>query len=264
MTTASEPRLDGAWVVASGKGGSGTSTVAGLVSYAASEAGASILLVDGDLQFGVQHLLFGLAAGRGLAALRGGGADPLSLPVQVAEGLMVLRGGPDGDQPPPVGAELDATFRRISPLLRSFGACVIDAGSRYATVSAALRAGGDRLLVVTRPDRISIAAAYALVKHTWERSPELPIHVAVNATESTEAHVAFKAIATACDRFLDRPPVFAGTIPDDQRLGERLDAGRPLHDGEPEGAAYEAARFLEKRIKTRAATRTGPGVAWRM
>jgi len=252
-------RLGGTWIVASGKGGAGTSTVAGLLSYAASRNGASVLLIDGDVQFGVQHLLFGVAAAQGLSSLRRGQADALALPVPVTDGLMILCGGPTADEPPPAGAELNATFRRISPLLRSFGACLIDAGSRHATVAAALGAaeagpvsgaGEGRLLVVSRSDRIAIAATYALIKAAWDRHPDLPVSVVVNATTPAGAQVVFQSLSTACTRFLGRSLAFAGAIPEDPMVRERLERGLSLHDDEPEGPAHEAAQFVENRIRT--------------
>jgi len=223
-----------------------------------------VLLVDGDVQFGVQHLLFGVAPGTGLSALRRGEVDALALPVPAADGLMILCGGPVGDESPPVGAELNATFRRISPLLRSFGVCLIDAGSRYATVAAALGAGGgvgardgvgagvgatvDRLLVVSRPDRIAIAASYALIKGAWDRHPDLPVYVVGNATTPAGAQAVFKALSTACNRFLGRELAFAGAIPEDPSVRERLDRGASLSD-DLRGPAHDAARHVETRIR---------------
>lgn len=238
----------GAAIVASGKGGIGTSTVAGLLSVVASRAGASVLLIDGDVQFGVQHLLFAVPGNRGLAALSGGSVDPMDLPVPVTDGLMVLCGGPAGDHPPLVGVELDATFRRVSPLLRAFGTSILDAGSRYATVSAALGSGATRLVAVCGPDRISIAATYALIKQIRQRHEDVAIEVVVNGATSAEAQVAFQAIATACKHFLGARRVhFAGAIPHDPALRARLVEGVGLHDG-VDGPAYEAAGFVQRRI----------------
>lgn len=244
------PGLAGNWIVASGKGGAGTSTVAGLLAHAAAQNDASVLLVDGDVQFGVQHLLFGVAAGQGLSALRRGEAEALALPIPVTDRLMVLCGGPLGDESPPAGAELNAVFRRMSPLLRSFDACVIDTGSRHATVAAALGAGADHMLVVSRSDRIAIAAAYALIKGAWARSPDLPIHVVVNAADSTQAQAVFKALSTACQKFLGRTLSFVGAIPEDPSVRERVDRGQSLHDDRPLGPAHVAARLVENRLRT--------------
>lgn len=238
----------GATVVASGKGGIGTSTVAGLLSLAASRSGASVLLVDGDVQFGVQHLLFAVPGNQGLAALNGGSVDPMGLPIPVTDGLMVVCGGPAGERPVPIGAELKATFRRLSPLLRAFGTSVIDAGSRYSTVRAALGSGASRLIVVCGPDRVSIAATYALVKHAWRSHDALPIEVVINGATATQAQVAFQALANACDRFLGgRRLLFAGAIPEDPTLRSRLADGVGLHHGDA-GPATEAASFVQRRI----------------
>lgn len=248
-----------AWVVSSGKGGVGTSTVAALLGLAASRAGAPALIVDGDVQFGVQHLLFGLPPSPGLAALGGGSADPLSLPVPVAEGLMVLCGGPSGDGPPPTGVELAAAFRRTSPLLRAFGASVIDAGSRHATVSAALSASGGRLLAVCRHERVSIAATYALIKHVWARDADRAVQVIVNGADAAQGQIAFQSISNACERFLGRTPGFAGIIPEDPALREQLGEGVGIQFEGGEGPARNAARFVESQIRARGLAVADPG-----
>lgn len=236
--------------MASGKGGVGTSTVAGLLSVVASQEGSSVLLIDGDVQFGVQHLLFAVPANRGLAALRSGNVDPLGLPVPVTEGLMILCGGPGGEGPPPVGVELKATFRRVSPLVRAFGARVVDAGSQHATVEAALGCGAANLVAVCQPDRISVAATYALIKQVWKRHAELLVQVIVNEATPAQAQVAFQAIATACDRFLGRRARFAGAIPEDATLHDRLAEGIGLHDPDAAGPAHEAAGLVVRRIRS--------------
>jgi Mrp family chromosome partitioning ATPase len=59
-------------VVGSGKGGTGTSTLAALIALLASADGASVLLIDAADGLGAQHMLFGVRPAHGLAALRGG------------------------------------------------------------------------------------------------------------------------------------------------------------------------------------------------
>lgn len=247
----SDLHIGEAWVVASGKGGVGTSTVAALLALAASRADASALVVDGDVQFGVQHLLFGSPPSPGLASLCGGAADPLTLPVQVAEGLMVLCGGPSGDEAPPVGVELAAAFRRTSPLLRAFDASVIDAGSRHATISAALSASGGRLLAVCRHERVSIAATYALIKHVWSRDADRSVQLIVNGADAGQGQIAFQSISNACERFLGRSPGLAGIIPEDPSLREQVGDGVGIQFEGAAGPARNAARFVESQIRTR-------------
>src|SRR5690606_38306650 len=50
----------GPLVFGSGKGGAGTSTLAGLLAVGASASGSRVLLVDGNAGFGSLHLLMGV------------------------------------------------------------------------------------------------------------------------------------------------------------------------------------------------------------
>jgi len=246
----------GSWLVASGKGGAGTSTVAGLLALMATRPGSSVLLVDGDVQFGVQHLLFGVAPAPGLAALRRGEADPLGLPTSIQDGLMLLCGGPCAEDRPLAGVEIGVALRRASTLTRSFDVSVVDAGSRYATVSAALGAGVGRLLAVCRPERISIAATYALIKHVWSRFGDFPVHVLVNAADPAQAQTTFQALSSGCERFLGRSVGMAGAIPQDPGLAMRLAEGVGLGKHPQDGPAHEAARFVATRLHDLTASAT--------
>lgn len=241
---------EGVWLVAGGKGGVGTSTVTALLALASARPAAPALLVDADAQFGVQHLLFGLPPSPGLSALRGG-TDPEALPIRVTEGLMLLCGGPRGDEAPLRAAEFEGALRRLSPLFRAFGTTLVDVGSRLAAVTAGLGAGGKRLVAVCEPDRLAIAATYALVKHAWARVPSLPIQVVMNRATPGEARAAFDQLAEASARFLGRTPELAGSVPRDPVLGTPIGGHPFLHEDVSSGPALEAARLMEERIRFR-------------
>lgn len=231
-------------VFASGKGGSGTSTLAALLAVGAAGEGLRVLLVDGSAGIGSLHLYLGTEAGRGWAALKEG-ASPEELLVAVAERLTLLPSGEATAASAVSAAERQALFRRLAPLFPAYDLVVVDGGSRVESVMAACAAGASRLVAVTTPDRVSLAATYALVKVALARMPDLSVAVLANRGGDG----AGESIRAAAVRFLDRTVDAVGAIPDDECLRAGINAGMNLQDaatGSPAAAAIIEAgsRFV--------------------
>src|SRR5690606_7067058 len=96
--------------------------------------------------------------------------------------------------------ERQALFRRIASLYPAYDLVVVDGGSRLDAVLTACGPGATRLVAVTTPDRVSLAASYALVKVVSGRYPELPVTVLANRGDEGAA----ESIRSAAQHFLDR------------------------------------------------------------
>jgi MinD-like ATPase involved in chromosome partitioning or flagellar assembly len=244
----------GVVVFGAGKGGVGTSTVAALVALAGAERGLDVLLVDADENVGSQHLLLGITdPGPGIGSLRGGARSPEDLVLDVAPGLKLLPGGGAGDAGTLAAAvaERRALLARVSSLYSRFDLIVVDGGSRLESVMAACRTGAERLLAVTAPDRISLAAGYALFKVAKARYPDMPVEVIVNGASARRADDVFHVVHTAAETFLSSPVGFAGSVPEDPTLRANLDAGVPLPLAGPGSAAQEVVAHWTPRLLSR-------------
>jgi hypothetical protein len=120
------------WVVGSGKGGAGTSTVAAMLALALAALGRRTLLVDADEQVGPQRLLLGLGVAadgaRGIGDLRAGGgagqgADALL--VALSETLTVLPAA--ARRGALRGGERRVALARTATLWARFACVVVDA-----------------------------------------------------------------------------------------------------------------------------------------
>ena len=237
-----EPR-PGVLIVGAGKGGVGTSTVSALMALGAAERGLRVLLVDADENVGGLHLLFGLPdPGPGIGALKGGDVTPSELLVGVSPGLQLLPGGGAAEDGTLAGAvaERRTLLSRVASLYERFDLVVVDGGSRLESVMAACRTGAERLMAVTAPDRISLAAGYALFKVARVRFPDLPVEVVVNGTSSSNADEVFSVVQAAAATFLASPLSHAGSVPEDAALHAALEAGRTIQDAGPGSDALEA------------------------
>src|SRR5947209_5967967 len=84
-------------LVASGKGGVGTSMVAALTALSAAEGDRRVLLVDACEGAGTLHHLFGLRPARSVWTLGAGAADAREVLIPIHASLTLVAGGMSGD-----------------------------------------------------------------------------------------------------------------------------------------------------------------------
>lgn len=221
----------GGHVVAAGKGGVGTSTVALLFAFAARRYGP-VVLVDAQGGFGGPARLLGLE--------EPAPDDESVRHTDLGPNLVLL------DTPP----GLSDAERRIA--LRRAGrtdpgtALVVDAGARPATVAGALTDFGTSLVAVMGPDGVSPAAAYALAKLALGLRPETHVSGVANRVDAEQAGLVQHAFRSGVRRFLDRPATWLGQFPVAATL-EGGGAWSALGREEPElmsAAASAATRLL--------------------
>ncbi len=231
-------------VVASGKGGTGTSVVSALLGLAVAGEGRQVLLVDGTESYGALHHMLGVTPRHPLAALRGDQADVEDLLTPVDERLSLFPGGADenSDLAPLSQTERQLLFRRVRELYSSYDLVVVDAGSRLEAVLTACNGGVTRLLLVVPDERIAMAASHGLLKAVDARNPGLPVDILANRCDDEEGAAVHTHLANAAERFLQRSVGYAGSIPADQCLQGGMGAGMTIQDAAAGSPAAIAAR----------------------
>jgi len=217
--------------VGSGKGGVGTSTVAGLLASAGARRRLDTLLVDADPDFNSLPHLF--QAGRyrgGLEAIRDPDTDLEDLLVPVRERLRLLSLGVLEE---PARSTLSEGERRIlqgrlATLYPAFELVVVDAGSRARSVLDTLGSGVETLLAVSRPDRISAAATHALIKVSLARFPATRVALLLNGAGAEEDRAIARLMEEAAQSFLDCPTTSLPPLPSSPEIEEMLRTGRSL------------------------------------
>ena len=220
-------------LVAGGKGGVGTTSVALGLALAFQQLGRRTLLVDAHPTGGDGGLMCSLEAG-------GPPGETLEEDGQLADWL---QRGPDGIQilagPPPLARQLPGPAMAFDPRWMTELAqlalppelVVVDAGSGVNPLVGRLWKAADAALIVTTPDTPSVINTYAFLKQL--RSPLQPIvYCLVNrAADSAAAGVVFARIHRACRRFLALEPRPVGFLPDDPALAAAHSRGEPLLPG---------------------------------
>lgn len=243
-------------VVAGGKGGVGTTTVAVNLAVALARDGRRTVLVDADF------------AGPDCASLcrideRYGAADVLAGRRTVHE---VLQLGPGGIQVLPATRGLtdpaDCTPQAQERMLSQLEALgphadvvLLDAGSGSGRVMRGFWEAADLVLLVTHPDTVAVMDAYAAVKLICQdQAPRAPIYCVANcAPDEIAASDVHERLDRACRRFLGLQLSSAGFLPFDPCVPRAAAEQHPFLIYAPEGAAAlgidrlatEVSRLLE-------------------
>jgi len=244
-------------LMASGRGGAGTSLLSTLLAVAAAGDGVRVLLIDADDFVGPLAMTLGVTPVASWRDLRGGQVTPADVATPVSATLTLVAGGPprlqgDAEVSALTSAERRACMRRLSGVMEAADLVVIDCGSRLDTVLAAVTPHSDERLfaVSSTSDPIGLASTYALCKAVHDRHRALPVEVIVNRHEGSDAARCFDAIDAGARQFLGLALHMAGSIPIDATLDTALKAGVPF----PEAAAGSPAARAAHGLITRALT----------
>lgn len=236
-------------LVASGKGGVGTSMIATLMALSAAHGEQRVLLVDATESGGSLHHLFGARPSRSLWMLSRPNAELRDTLIAIDDSLTLVAGGTAGGATPPRNDdERRAALASMSQVFGAFDLTVIDGGSRLDTVRAIADLFAPQILLATSADRLSLAANYALVKSLRTRRDDLEISVVANRNAAAVAEEACEFLIGACSHFLGRAIAIAGVVPDDPCLQAAIGAGMSVRDALEGSPAADAARDLLKTI----------------
>ena len=201
--------------IASGKGGVGRTALSALLAAALAEGGRRVLLFDGAQDQGNLHILLGRRPGARFESFVEGEVGARDLVLSVRPGLWLLAVESAFELSHAMTAVDRARIHlRLTELFDDFDVVIVDAG---CGVEGALRASlrADRQVVVTVPEPASIADAYALIKVMSMQAPSVPVDLLVNRVkDEAEGQEVYGRVRTATERFLQRSPLYLGSVPD--------------------------------------------------
>jgi len=245
-TPASRPTM---LLVASGKGGVGTSIVAALAALAASARGERVLLVDASESGGGLHHLFGMRPSTGIWSLTNTRTPVDDALISITDRLTLVASGTNcGGPTPATDVDRRTALARLGRIYARFQLVIFDGGSRLDTVTAITELVDPALLLVTSADRLALAANYALVKTVHTRRPDALVSVISNRDDRAAAADACEFLVGACSHFLGRTLDVAGTVPDDPSLLAAVTSGVSVRDAANGSAAAAAVGALVTRF----------------
>lgn len=260
-TTSASPRQDAkgttsrapqclSVAVLSGKGGVGKSNVTLNLGLALQNAGAKVLIVDGDLGLANVDVLMGFNPGGTLWDVIQGRATLDEVMHTDASGLHVLPAASGtGVQAQLDQASCQLLIRNLRPLTDRHDFVLFDLGAGLNDTVRLLARACCVQLVVTTPEPTAITDAYALLKVLSKGHRLDNFHLVVNNVFSEEEVTATRTrLISACRKFLEVVPKFLGAITHDRALPDAVFKRVPLLRYAPECRASEDMRALAKKL----------------
>lgn len=236
--------------LASGKGGVGKSALAVGIATAAAAAGASTLLIDGDLGLANADLLLGLLPRLDLGDAVASRCALEEAIVRGPWGLELLVVGGDA-------AALPALERGLrgeagEPLARCVAArrlTLLDLGAGIGANVIELARHCDPVWLVTTPEPTSLADAYTTAKQLWERAPALRLELVVNrAPDRATGERTHRALERMTQRFLSRALPLRGVLPEDAAMPRAVARQSPVALTAPDSPIARRLRLLAESL----------------
>lgn len=203
--------------VTSGKGGVGKTLTSVNLAVAARRAGASVLILDGDLGLANVDVVLGLTARYSLRDVLDGHC---ALSDIILEGPLGIGVVPSGSGIASLTA-LTALQRQqmldhIATLRADYDVIIIDTGAGISDTVMHFNRVADQVVVVTTPEPHSLTDAYAMIKVLAEgkatREPGLLVNMARSSEEGLKV---FERLADVSGRFLNLRVNYLGHVPMD-------------------------------------------------
>jgi flagellar biosynthesis protein FlhG len=217
-------------LVAGGKGGVGTTTMALNLAVALSQRGVRAALIDADPRGGDAATLCRLNDAFSLA-------DVLAGRCTVAESLQPGPGGIHvlagvwalervSDYPP---TACDSLFAQFAGLTDVADWILVDVGRATASIAVRMWHAADLMLLVTTADDDAVMDTYAAIKTLYVSKQSAGLATLVNAvprpTDGNEVH---DRLARACRRFLGFEPASVGCVESDPQVRRATALGDPF------------------------------------
>lgn len=257
-----------AWVVTSGKGGVGKSTISLNLGIALAAEGKRVLLIDADLGLANIDILLGISPEHNLQDLLSGTASAFDVIVEGPQGLSILPSASGlGESEAWQTGDGSRLSEELGRLERAFDLILIDTGAGISNKVTDFVLSADRAFVVATPEPTSIADAYAMVKVATNERPDLPVGLIVNRARSPrEAHELHAKFEEIVGRFLNLSIDKIGYVAEDLEVEHATRTQHPVVIGSPQSEAARCIRKLAAELAARidSTDRSQPGLFSRL
>jgi flagellar biosynthesis protein FlhG len=235
--------------VASGKGGTGKTSLSVNLSLALGRMGRKVCLLDADLGLSNVDVLLGISPTLTLEHVLFEGVPMEKAIFPVAPGLDVVPGGSGVARLADLSREARTTLAGEFAKLSGYDYLVVDGSPGISSQVISLCLACPELLVVVNPDPASITDAYALLKVLSENGLRRSPYLVVNRVKSAEAaDDIFSRLRGAMAKYLKMDARYLGHIPQDAHMSAAAARQRPLVDLYPSSAAGRALLALAKNL----------------
>ncbi len=238
--------------VLSGKGGVGKTNITLNLALALQQAGASVLVVDGDLGLANIDVLMGFTPGKTVWDVLQGKATLDQALHTDSSGVSILPAASGtGTQASLDQASCQQFLRLVRPLAEKHDFLLLDLGAGLSDTVRLLARAATVQLVVTTPEPTALTDAYALIKvlHTSHKLSNFLVAVN-NIFSENETALTRTRLVNACKKFLQFSPKMLGAIRHDEMLKDAVARRTPLLKLHPESMAAQDITAIAKKLRS--------------
>ncbi|SDF56452.1 flagellar biosynthesis protein FlhG [Limimonas halophila] len=241
--------------VASGKGGVGKTWFAITLAHAIARSGKRSLLFDGDLGLANVDVQLGLNPEKDLSRVLTG-RQPITQAVQAvtAGGFDVIAGrSGSGTLASMAPGQLDTLGRSLTDIAPRYDRVILDLGAGVDRTVRSLTGRAGTLIVVITEEPTALTDAYAFIKLTKRRRPDVDVKIVVNlASSQKQGEQIFGALRKVCDSFLNVQPELLGVIRRDAWVRDSIKRQSLIFERQPNAAAASDVETIVNRLQDEA------------
>ena len=237
-------------VVAGGKGGVGTTTVAVNMAVAAAQSGRRCLLVDVDGQCGDVALLTAVREKYTVADVLAQRRRLVKCLQCGPAGVKILAGAWGFERLsdyPPAAAEI--LIQQVLEMSAELELAVFDCGNGHSPMAERFWRAADAVLAVSSVEPASILDTYSAIKQMYHRRWQTRLLSVVSmAPHKAAAEGVHQRLREACQRFLGVVVTAGGTVSQDKAVAAANRSGVPVVLQSPHCQAATDIRGLAERV----------------
>ncbi len=256
--------------IASGKGGTGKSSITAALADLLSRHGSSLLL-DADLGCANAHIFHDVHPEHSFADVVAGDRGVHEIVTPCGPGLDLLPGGSGVGRLAGLREyELEMIGRGLARIEPDYDFLLVDSAAGLSRQTVAFAAACDRTVLVTTPDVTAMTDAYAFLKvfvrqcAALGQRRELPLLVVNRATSEKEAEEVTCRLREVTRKFLDQRLDVLGWTPEDRAVFRCTQRRQSVVSGEPESRVARALEQVSTDLLARLEESEGPGAGRRL
>jgi flagellar biosynthesis protein FlhG len=237
--------------VASGKGGTGKTSLVTNLAVALARHEARVLALDGDLGLANLDFTFGVTPHTTVLDVLNGTAR-IEDTLVAAPGDVTLLPACHGrfELANLTEQQQYGLFSSIDTLDDRFDVLLVDTAAGIGANAVAFAAAAQQVVVVTTPEPTSLADSYSFVKVLRSRSNIKHVQVVANMVRSAkEGELLYQRLSSLFERFLDVSSQYLGQVPFDPAMSESIRAAVPLLLHRPDSPASLSILALAARLR---------------
>ena len=236
--------------VSSGKGGVGKTNVVTSLSYALTDMGKNVMILDADFGLANIDILLGINPQFSLKDVLLGDKSMKDILVTMPNGLQIIPGSQGVEEL--ANLDVDDKKRKLVECMKlkddiDFFFIDTSAGIHKNVIDMVLASG--RLIVITTPEPTSITDAYSLIKIVLKKRSDMDISLLVNSVRNErEGDEIYKNLNSVLKNFLSRDIDYFGHMVYDKSVVNAVRKQKPFYEGAPNSQASKCIDLLAKKL----------------